>query len=84
MFSCTHKHTLTCAPTHTYMHRKDIWFDDVDLEMVDGEPVPKRPCIESTRVPLVTGSDKRYIHIVYMCDTLKGSIHLNIDVQESK
>jgi len=52
--------------------------------MVDGEPVPKRPHVESTRVPLVTGSDKRYIHIVYMCDTLKGSIHLNIDVQESK
>ena len=66
-----HTHILTCTPTytHTYMYRKDIWFDDVELEIVDGEPVPKRPHVESTRVPLVTGSDKRYIHIVHVCVT---------------
>ena len=72
--SCTHKH-IPHTHTHSHVHpsphthRKDIWFDDVELEMVDGEPVPKRPHIESTHVPLVTGSDERYIHIVHMCVT---------------
>ena len=46
--------------THTHTHRKDIWFDDVDIEMVEGEPVPKKPCLEPTRASLVTGNDKRY------------------------
>ena len=50
--------------------------------MVDGEPVPKRPHVESTRVPLVTGSDERYIHTVHMYDTsLQLAGYLNINVQ---
>ena len=35
--------------------------------MVDGEPVAKRPCVDSARVTLVTGSDERYTHT---CDLL--------------
>ena len=46
-------------PPWTHTHRKDIWFDDVDIEMVEGEPVPKKPRLEQTRTSLVTGGDKR-------------------------
>jgi len=70
----THIYSRVHPPTHTYMYRKDIWFDDVELEMVDGEPVPKRPHVESTRVPLITGSDKRYIHV--HIDTRATSLQL--------
>ena len=78
----THSHVHPPTHTHTHTHRKDIWFDDVELEMVDGEPVLKRPHVESTHVPSVTRSDERYIHTVHMYDTsLQLAGYLNINVQ---
>ena len=48
------------ASTSRKRERIQIWFDDVPLEMVEGEPVPKRSkTAPSAR--LVTGNDKTYI-----------------------
>ena len=50
--------------------------------MVDGEPVPRRPHVESTRVPLVTRSDERYLHTLHMCDTsLQSLVTLTLEHQ---
>ena len=39
--------------------KKDIWFDDIPLECVDGDLVPKPKKSETGSLPLVTGSDTR-------------------------
>lgn len=41
--------------------KKDIWFDDIPLECVDGDLVPKPKKSETHSLPLVTGSDTRYL-----------------------
>ena len=38
---------------------KEVWFDDIPLECVDGDLVPKPPEDETRSVSLVTGNDKR-------------------------
>ena len=47
-----------CARTGTKRRREgdgsELWFDDVEMEVVGGEPVPKRQ-----RVSLTSGSDGR-------------------------
>ena len=38
---------------------KEVWFDDIPLECVDGDLVPKPPEHETRSVSLVAGNDKR-------------------------
>ena len=49
--------------------QRGLWFDDVDVDIVHGEPVIKRRREESTTSPLVTGSDTRcdVQYIVWYC-----------------
>ena len=48
----------------------DVWFDDIPLHFKDGEPVPVTLQEESISTSLITGSDKRYIHVQALWFTL--------------
>ena len=51
-----------CPPGGGILHYRshDIWFDDVDVEFIEGEPVAKRQGEESTSsISMITGPDKR-------------------------
>ena len=54
--------------------KKDIWFDDIPLECVDGDLVPKPKTSETHSLPLVTGSNTRYLS---SCKTTYVAIPLN-------
>lgn len=43
------------------MCSEDLWFDDVEVDIVDGEAVAKKPSTEAgqSHTALITGSDTR-------------------------
>lgn len=42
----------------------EVWFSDMELDYVDGEPVAKKHKGEHSSSSLITGSDTRFLHVV--------------------